>query len=104
MSARTFNDEDPESLGGHALMLTCIPEAHLVNTPDVCYPHQAPDASKAGLLKLMDLSTELPVQGGEITPALAWKYIRQDKRFQFLDRIDLKAITNELKKRCRCYG
>lgn len=103
MTARTFNGE-PEGLGGHALMLTCPPVNHLVHSPNTPYPHQLPDTSTSGLLKLMEISTNMPVQGGEITPALAWKVIRQDQRFHFLSQSDFANLTTELKMRCRCYG
>ena len=103
MIGRTFND--PEEAGGHALMLTCPPVDYVTNnTEGDPYPHRLPDAPKEGLLKLMDISPQMPIQGGELTPALAWKVICQDQRFSFLDLADFHNLTTYLKARCRCYG
>ena len=103
MGARTFAN-NTEDLGGHAMMMTCPPSYHLISKPHEDYPHQMPDAPKSTLARLINMSGETPRRGGELTPALAWKLIRQDERFSFLSTADCEKATAELTLKCRCYG
>ncbi|ORY05677.1 hypothetical protein BCR34DRAFT_43418 [Clohesyomyces aquaticus] len=88
---------------GHALMATCPPESHVLNSPDEQYPHQMPDIAMPDLLKLLDLSNRLPLDG-EITPIMAWAMILRDERFGELAKGDLEGVKNDLLAKVRCYG
>ena len=57
-----------ETISGHALMATAPPDAHIANNPEEKYPHQMPDIQTPDLMKLLDLSNRLPLDG-EITPS-----------------------------------
>lgn len=92
-----------ETVSGHALMATCPPESHIANNPDDKYPHQMPDVAMPDLLKLLDLSNRLPLDG-EITPIMAWAMILQDQRFKELTAVDVSSIKGELLAKVRCYG
>ncbi|KAF2467544.1 uncharacterized protein BDR25DRAFT_63524 [Lindgomyces ingoldianus] len=96
------NDSESD-VSGHALMASCPPESHIVNSPQEQYPHQMPDIAMPDLLKLLDLSNRLPLDG-EITPIMAWAMILQDHRFHELTTEDVVAIKNDLLAKVRCYG
>lgn len=93
-----------EDVSGHALMATCPPVNHLIERPEVQYPHQIPpDVPGGDLLKLLDLAARLPLDG-EITPVMAWAYILRDYRFRQLNEWDIDGIKTELLAKVRCYG
>ena len=90
-------------------MLTHPPASFYANgmpPPGVLYPHRVPyDTNNANLLRLMNLSSQLPdIQDGELTPVAALAIIRGDPRYGHLTLEDFKTLTKELKDRCRCYG
>ena len=88
---------------GHSLMISCPPRDHVVNSPGVPYPHKAPDLPSIDLMRLLESSDNLPLQG-EITPVQALRVIRAHARFGELTLEDLKTIEEVLKPQCRCYG
>jgi hypothetical protein len=90
-------------VSGHALMATCPPDSHVVAHPDENYPHQMPDVGMPDLLKLLDLSNRLPLDG-EITPIMAWAMILRDERFGELTKEDVEMVKGELLGKVRCYG
>ena len=90
-------------ISGHALMTTCPPQSHLIERPDVEYPHQAPDMQAGDLLKLLDLSNRLPLDG-EVTPVMAWAAILKHEDCGYLHAPDFAYIKNELLGKVRCYG
>lgn len=92
-----------ETVSGHALMASCPPEQHIVNNPDEKYPHQMPDIAMPDLMKLLDLSNRLPLDG-EITPIMAWAMILQDQRFHELTASDVGTLKGDLLAKVRCYG
>ncbi|KAF1949091.1 hypothetical protein CC80DRAFT_429963 [Byssothecium circinans] len=96
------NDAD-ELVSGHALMATAPPESHIATCPHEDYPHQMPDIAMPDLMKLLDLSNRLPLDG-EITPIMAWAMILRDPRLRELERRDLQVIKEELVAKVRCYG
>jgi hypothetical protein len=96
------SDSDAD-VSGHALMATCPPESHIVATPDEKYPHQMPDITMPDLLKLLDLSNRLPLDG-EITPIMAWAMIMRHERFFDLTKEEFEAIKGDLLAKVRCYG
>jgi hypothetical protein len=55
------------------------------------------------LMKLLDLSNRLPLDG-EITPIMAWAKIIQDASFQSLTKDEIEVIKTELLAKVRCYG
>jgi hypothetical protein len=65
------DDLDHEHMCGHALMASCPPASHIIHKPEEPYPHQMPDLKAPDLMKLLDLSSKLPLEG-EITPVMAW--------------------------------
>lgn len=90
-------------ISGHALMATCPPEAHIANTPEDQYPHKMPDMAMPELVKLLDLSNRLPLDG-EITPIMAWVAIRRHARVLEMDKDDFESIKVTLTAKVRCYG
>ncbi|KAI9878430.1 MAG: hypothetical protein M1830_000913 [Pleopsidium flavum] len=98
------SQQEPEAeISGHALMATCPPESHIINHPDVPYPHKTWDVPDVDLMKLLDLSERLPLDG-EITPIMALKIIRNDKRYFELNTRDFEILKDDLKAKIRCYG
>jgi len=95
-------DSDGE-ISGHALMATCPPGSHIHDHPDEKYPHKMPDVGMPDLLKLLDLSNRLPLDG-EITPIMAWAGLRSHPRCSELTKPDFEAIRDELLAKIRCYG
>ncbi|KAF2808621.1 uncharacterized protein BDZ99DRAFT_446221 [Mytilinidion resinicola] len=96
------SDSDAD-VSGHALMATCPPESHIVSTPNDPYPHRMPDITMPDLLKLLDLSNRLPLDG-EITPIMAWAMIMKHERFFEITREEFEAIKGDLLAKVRCYG
>ncbi|KAF2252789.1 hypothetical protein BU26DRAFT_515236 [Trematosphaeria pertusa] len=92
-----------ETISGHALMATAPPEHHIAHHPQENYPHQMPDIAMPDLMKLLDLSNRLPLDG-EITPIMAWAMILQDQKFKELSKEDVQQIKGELLAKVRCYG
>jgi hypothetical protein len=92
-----------ELVSGHALMATCPPESHIANKPEEKYPHQMPDVAMPDLMKLLDLSNRLPLDG-EITPIMAWATILQHPRFGELTKENFETIKGDLLAKVRCYG
>jgi hypothetical protein len=92
-----------ETISGHALMATAPPDSHIATCPDEKYPHQMPDITMPDLMKLLDLSNRLPLDG-EITPIMAWAKIIQDENFRDLKKEEIELIKGELLAKVRCYG
>jgi len=92
-----------ENIDGHALMATAPPDAHIANCPEEKYPHQMPDVKMPDLMKLLDLSNRLPLDG-EITPIMAWAKILQDENIRDLSKQDIELMKTELLAKVRCYG
>ncbi|KAF2707793.1 hypothetical protein K504DRAFT_458278 [Pleomassaria siparia CBS 279.74] len=92
-----------ETVSGHALMASAPPESHIANHPKEQYPHQMPDIAMPDLLKLLDLSNRLPLDG-EITPIMAWAMILRDQRFHELTAEEVLLIKTDLLAKVRCYG
>lgn len=92
-----------ETISGHALMATAPPDSHIANHPEEKYPHQMPDVAMPDLMKLLDLSARLPLDG-EITPIMAWVMVLKDQNFKTLTKEEIGAIKGELLAKVRCYG
>jgi hypothetical protein len=90
-------------ISGHTLMATCPPESHIIAHPEEPYPHKMPDIGMQDLVKLLDLSNRLPLDG-EITPIMAWAGIFSHPRVQELDQKDFESIRSDLLPKIRCYG
>lgn len=98
------DDMDFDHMSGHALMATCPPMAHVMNTPGDPYPHKMPSVARPDLLKLLDASSRLPTDGGEITPVQAWMMVLQDDRLQSMSQRDIEMVQANLLTKVRCYG
>lgn len=96
------NDSEGE-ISGHAMMASCPPESHIRQRPDEPYPSKMPDIGMGDLLKLLDLSNRLPLDG-EITPIMAWAGIFRHERRNELTAQDFENIKNDLRAKVRCYG
>jgi hypothetical protein len=92
-----------ETISGHALMATAPLDSHIATCPEEKYPHQMPDITMPDLMKLLDLSNRLPLDG-EITPIMAWAKIIQDESFKSLTKDEIEVIKTELLAKVRCYG
>lgn len=92
-----------EQISGHALMASAPPESHIANHPDESYPHQMPDVAMPDLMKLLDLSSRLPLDG-EITPIMAWVMVLKEPRLAALAADDIEFVKTELLAKIRCYG
>jgi hypothetical protein len=96
---------DEIEFSGHALLASAPSESHLLHRPDV--PHQPNpkqmDLGMPDLLKLLDLSNRLPLDG-EITPIMAWASILKHPRFVELNSKDFSTLRDDLLAKVRCYG
>ena len=90
-------------LSGHAMMLTNPPPSHIAITPDTPY-HQPPNIPLNNLMQLLETAQRLPLSGGEITPVLALRLIREDERYGLLTKRNFEIITERLRNTSRCYG
>ena len=86
------------------MMATCPPLSHLMEHPDEPYPHKVRDYSAADLIRLLALSYNLSLNGGELTPVMALAEIYRHPRIGELSLNDLEAIKCELGGKVRCYG
>ena len=101
LMVRAYDAE--EQISGHALMASCTPDSHIATARDEVYPNQMPDLSMPDLMKLLDLSNRLPLDG-EITPIMAWVMVLRDERVAELSREDIGGVKEELVGKVRCYG
>jgi hypothetical protein len=97
------NLEADVHISGHALMATCPPQSHILNHPQEEYGHKMPDLNKPDLMKLLELSNRLPLDG-EITPIMAWTIVRGHPRIGELTKKDIETIRTDLVAKIRCYG
>ncbi|KAL1302528.1 hypothetical protein AAFC00_002914 [Neodothiora populina] len=97
------DDGAHEHMCGHALMASCPPASHIMNSPDEPYPHKMPDLKTPDLMRLLDLSSKLPLEG-EITPVMAWMMILQSKRVFEMTAQDFELVKVDLAGKVRCYG
>ena len=99
-------------ISGHALMASCPAPSTFdaLSEEELKGQMQMPDninvtttASMPDLLKLLDLSSRLPLDG-EITPVMAWAMILGDERCGELTAEDVGVIKEGLLGKIRCYG
>ncbi len=84
-------------------MATCPPRSHIMNSPEEQYPHKTWDIPDPELMKLFDLSQNLPLDG-EITPIIALQIVRNHERFGELSLQDFEVLKENLRGKSRCYG
>lgn len=97
------DDGEYDHLCGHALMASCPPASHIMQKPEEPYPHKMPDLNTPDLVKLLDLSSRLPLEG-EITPVMAWMILLQSSRAHEMDAQDFEIVKLDLAGKVRCYG
>lgn len=97
------DDGEHEHMCGHALMASCPPASHIINKPEEPYPHKMPDLKTADLMRLLDLSAQLPLEG-EITPVMAWMMVLQSNRVREMTPHDFELVKTDLAGKVRCYG
>lgn len=56
------------------------------------------------LVRLLDISNDLPLEGWELTPVQVWHQIAQAPNFTTLKVEDLKALADRLLAQIKCYG
>ena len=95
--------EPTTAINGHALMASCPPRSHILNNPEVEYPHKTWDIPDPELMKLFDLSQNLPLDG-EITPIIALQMVRSHERYGELSLRDFEFLKENLRGKSRCYG
>lgn len=98
------DDMEYDHMSGHALMATCPPMSHIMDKPGEPYPHQMPDLSKSALMKLLEMSAQIDVEDGEITPVRAWWMIIHDERVYSWTKRDFDLLKVDLLNKVRCYG
>lgn len=103
LMVRSQESEDGAEISGHALMATCPPESYVAEHPQEPYGHKMPDIGMADLVKLLDLSNRLPLDG-EITPIMAWAGIHSHPRCDELTKEDFEKMKTDLTGKVRCYG
>jgi hypothetical protein len=97
------DDTEYDHMCGHALMATCPPASHIMNKPGDPYGHRMPDLKAPDLMKLLDLSAQLPLEG-ELTPVMAWMLLLQDSRVSQMTAHDFELVKADLAGKVRCYG
>ena len=111
MVQRAVNQNSSE-LSGHALMMTCPSHNTIVNSldnkgmpvdRDARFAHEMPNLPNADLNAMMIASSNLDLNG-EITPVMALKMIRDDKRYPMMTMTHFESLKEKLKTRSRCYG
>ncbi|KAH0278349.1 hypothetical protein KCU71_g17468, partial [Aureobasidium melanogenum] len=74
-----------------------------MNKPGDPYGHRMPDLKAPDLMKLLDLSAQLPLEG-ELTPVMAWMLLLQDSRVSQMTAHDFELVKADLAGKVRCYG
>ncbi|KAL2030319.1 hypothetical protein VTO58DRAFT_107673 [Aureobasidium pullulans] len=97
------DDTEYDHMCGHALMATCPPPSHIMNKPGDPYGHRMPDLKAPDLMKLLDLSAQLPLEG-ELTPVMAWLLLLQNSRVSEMTAQDFELVKADLAGKVRCYG
>ena len=97
------DDADYDHMCGHALMATCPPASHIMTKPGEPYPHKMPNLKMPDLMKLLDLSSQLPLDG-EITPVMAWMVVLRNSRVAEMTAQDFELVKTDLAAKVRCYG
>ena len=100
----TKAQDSEEEISGHTLMVSCPPESHIIEHPEVPYPYdEEQQRHKPQLASLMNLSQRLNLDG-EITPVMAWSMLLSHPRFSEFTAADFEVIRDDLKGKVRCYG
>lgn len=98
------DDGEMQHISGHALMATAPPLGHIMNHPSERYPTQFPEElQRKDLLRLLDLSSELPLDTQELPIVKAWLKIMQDDRSAMLSVNDFATLKDTLLDRVHCY-
>jgi hypothetical protein len=67
-------------------------------------PAQWWDAPQSILQNLLQISEQLPIEGGEVTPVQAWACLQQHVSFPQLTAGQLHYMSDELLAHIKCYG
>ena len=59
---------------------------------------------QTGIEKLLELSTNVPLNDGEITPVQAWDALKKHPQFGGMEMERLRALLETLVKGVKCYG
>lgn len=97
------DDVEYEHMSGHALMASCPPASHIMHSPGEPYGHKMPDMKTPDLMKLLDLSAQLPLEG-ELTPVMAWMMLLRNSRVAEMTAQDFELVKTDLAGKVRCYG
>jgi hypothetical protein len=97
------DDTEYEHMSGHALMASCPPASHIMHKPGEAYGHRMPDMKTPDLIKLLDLSAQLPLEG-ELTPVMAWMMLLRNSRVGEMTAHDFELVKADLAGKVRCYG
>ncbi|KAI9751656.1 MAG: hypothetical protein M4579_005961 [Chaenotheca gracillima] len=87
---------------GHAFMVSCPPESHAIQTPDVAYAPTRQELHDQ-LGTLLEMSRRLDLDG-EATPVMAWGMIMDHPRVGEITPRDFELLRDELGAKIRCYG
>lgn len=68
---------------------------------DVTETWQAP---ATGIERLLELSKDIPLEDGEVTPVQAWYFIRGQVQYADLEITRLEDLKKRLLKHVKCYG
>lgn len=72
------------------------------------YPHQVPDIPAETLNNLLNLSRQIAgeghIEGGQVTPIMAIQQLKSHPQYLTLTAEDVRAMTESVKKKVRCYG
>ena len=99
-------DTSSTELSGHALMMTCPSRDEIMasyENPTTQFPLRMPDMPASELNRMMMMSANMDL-GGEVTPVMALKMIRNDERYDYMSLTELNELKTQLKAKSRCYG
>lgn len=100
-----MDDAEHAHMAGHALMSTAPLHSHIMERPAENHPYQMPELAKSDLVKLLHLSSRLPIdREGEITPIMAWTLILTHPKLAELDENDFETLKTALSPKVTCYG
>jgi hypothetical protein len=91
---------------GHSLMVSATLLHHHPAPPEqrLAAKEQPWQISAAGIERLLELSSTIPMIDGELTPVQAWDQLRKHPHFEKLELARLERLKDTLVKHVKCYG
>ncbi|EAT79551.1 hypothetical protein HBI56_053580 [Parastagonospora nodorum] len=100
-----ITDAPSDESTGHALMASAtLLHHHPASHQQVPSQNSRWSVPQTGIEKLLELSTNVPLNDGEITPVQAWDALKKHPQFGGMEMERLRALLETLVKGVKCYG